>query len=194
MADDKEAQEKQEQALKQMKLLLMIVLVLAVVVPMLSTTMAVKSIDEKLASLKVGKHQDEESHDKKEKLPMAFYKPMEFLVNLGDSDANHYLRSTVSLGLRLTEHDVAYHAEHNKGGGGHGGGEEEAPQPVLFKTIKVQEPIVRDIIISIISNATMDELVSATGKQTLKETIRKRLRDHFSNEDLEIYFTAFTLQ
>lgn len=196
MDKDKETQDTRENALKQIKLLLMIVLVIAIVAPLLSTTMTVNSINAKLSGSKTGDEKEEHAEKVHKELPMAFYKPMEFLVNLGDIDANHYLRSTVSLGLRPTEQDMAAQGAQKKGGGGHGkgGDEENVLEPALFKTIKTQEPIVRDIIISVISNYTMDKLVTTAGKKELKETIRQKLRQELHNEYLEVYFTSFTLQ
>ncbi len=194
MANDKESQETQDNALKQMKLLIMVVLVIAMVAPFLSTSMAVKGINAKLNKLSaVAKSEPtEENQAEAETLPMAFFKPMEFLVNLGDTDGSHYLRATVSLGARLSKEDLN---GEGKKGGGHGGGESgAAPEPAFFNTIKAQEPIVRDTIISVISNYTMDDLVAPAGKNKLKETIRNRLRSEFNREDLEVYFTAFTLQ
>lgn len=196
MDKDKENQNGQENALKQMKMLLMIVLVLTLAAPLLSTTMAVKSIDGKLAKLKMGEAGNDHEAKSQKELPMSFYQPMEFLVNLGDTDANHYLRATLSLGVRLTEADIKHHEEAAKsGGGGHGGkAEDHGPQPVLFTHLKTQEPIVRDIVISVISNYTMDDLVSTAGKTELKETIKNKLREQLHNDHLEIYFTSFTLQ
>ncbi len=188
MANDKEAQETQDNALKQMKLLIMVVLVIAMVAPFLSSSMAVKGINAKLSKLaaKVSGDQTGENQEESQKLPMAFYKPMEFLVNLGDAEGSHYLRATVSLGMRMSKEDM----EAKKKKGGEGG----TPDPGFFKLIKDQEPIVRDSIISVISDYTMNDLVTPAGKNKLKETIRSRLRAEFGRDDLEVYFTSFTLQ
>lgn len=196
MADEKETQDNQENALKQMKLLLMIVLGVALLTPFLASNMAMKGINEKLTKIKLSDESKEENGEtQKEELPMAFYKPLEFLVNLGDMDTNHYLRATVSLGVRLSKEDIETHETKSKGSGHGGGGEEaESPEPGLFKTIKIQEPIIRDTVISLISNYTMDDLVASSGKKELKEAIRTKLRTELHNEDLEVYFTAFTLQ
>lgn len=195
---DKETQDTQEGTLKQMKLLLMIVLVIALVAPLLSTMMAVNTINKKIATIAV----EDKGHEKEKKahheMQMAFYKPMQFLVNLGDVDANHYLRATLSIGAKLTEEDIK-HAEEAAaagGGGGHGGGggDEHKPEPAVFKILHVQEPIIRDVVISVISNYTMDQLVATAGKQELKEVIKAKLREQLHTENIEVYFTAFTLQ
>lgn len=194
---DKEAQEAQEGALKQMKLLLLIVLVIALVAPLLSTMMAVNTINKKIATISVGGNEHGDESKSHHEMQMAFYKPMQFLVNLGDVDANHYLRATLSIGAKLTAADIKHAEEANAagGGGGHGGGgEEHKPEPAIFKTLHVQEPIIRDVVISVISNYTMDQLVATAGKQELKEVIKTKLKEQLHTENIEVYFTAFTLQ
>jgi len=189
MDKEKNASTGQKDSTQQMKLLLILVLCVAVVVPFLSTTLAVNSISSKLSAMKnsspLGHGESPAEGEIRGK--MVFYKPMEFLVNLADTEVSHYLRTTVSLGTRVIEAEKKH-----KKKGGHGS--EEEPQPEIFQRIKAQEPIIRDVIISVISTYPMAALVSAQGKRELKETIRERLQKQLGTENLSVYFTAFTLQ
>lgn len=190
MDKDQNTENTQNNGIQQTRLLLIVVLIAAVVVPFLSTTMAVSTLSGKLASLKSADGhgaEGEESHGSVGGL--VFYDPMDFLVNLADTEVSHYLKTTVSLGSQLSPEEMELLGE---GGGGHGGG--EGPQPELFHHIKMQEPIVRDIIISVVSSYPMMSLVSAQGKRELKETLSVRLQQQLGTENLSVYFTAFTLQ
>ncbi|MCD4813479.1 flagellar basal body-associated FliL family protein [bacterium] len=196
MDKDKGAQEKKGDSTQQLKLLLIVVLLAAVIVPFLSTTMAVKSISANIEKMNSHPHGEEEKHEESKGV-MVFYEPMEFLVNLADAEISHYLRTTVSLGS-LTDPVHENPAEKKDGGGhggGHGGGEEAAsPKPAVFIKIKSQEPVIRDVIISVISTYPMAALVSVNGKKELKETIKLRLEKELETENISVYFTAFTLQ
>jgi flagellar FliL protein len=121
---------------------------------------------------------------------MVFYDPLEFLVNLADTEESHYLRTTISLGLvgEVPEGTKSGGGGH---GGGHGGGKAEAP---LVGVIKPQEPVIRDTIISVISSRKFKDLGTVQGKNELKDTLRMRLKDQLKLNNVEVYFTAFTLQ
>jgi flagellar basal body-associated protein FliL len=120
---------------------------------------------------------------------MIFYEPMEFLVNLADPETSHYLRTTVSLGTQTeggAEQASGHAVSVEKVGGGN--------QPPLFAKLKSQEPVVRDIVISVVSTYSYTALVSAKGKNELKEMIRTRLVQQLGTDNLMVFFTAFTLQ
>jgi flagellar basal body-associated protein FliL len=86
-------------------------------------------------------------------------------------------------------------AEPAKHGGGHGGKKSvEGEQPEIFRKIKNQEPLIRDLVISIISEYPMATLVELAGKSELKEKIKQRLMEALQTKSLEVFFTAFTLQ
>lgn len=194
MDKDKSAQGKENDPTQQVKLLLIIVLVVAVAVPFVATQMAVKSISANMEKMGGGGHGEEDGHGDSGG-HMVFYEPMEFLVNLADSEVSHYLRTTVSLGSELTAEEIAHHAENSGGGGGHGGGgDDNGPQPAIFTKFASHEPVIRDVIISVISTYPMIALGSSNGKQELKETIKHRLEKELHSENIAVYFTAFTLQ
>src|SRR6266511_1681869 len=92
----------------------------------------------------------------------------EFLVNLGDAGSEHYLKSTIALGLKkgLEEKDLE---------------EEIAP--------------IKDAVISVLSSSKRDEISTEAGKTKLKEEIKTRVNKCLgSNKVMEIYFTAFATQ
>ena len=90
----------------------------------------------------------------------------EFLVNLADND--HYLRTTIALGLAkdVTEKDIE---------------EENAP--------------IRDAIVSVLSSKKLAELRTQEGRDALKAEILERVNEALEGEKvLAVYFTAFTTQ
>jgi flagellar FliL protein len=92
----------------------------------------------------------------------------EFLVNLGDAGSEHYLKTTIALGLK-------------KGIDGKSLEEEQAP--------------IKDTIISVLSSSKRDEISTEEGKQELKEEIKTRVNKALKGEKvLEVYFTAFATQ
>lgn len=90
----------------------------------------------------------------------------EFLVNLSGND--HYLRATLSLGLKkgLTEESVK---------------DDTAP--------------IRDAINSVLSSKKVDELTTEEGKERLKGEIKDRVNHELGNDKVaRVYFTAFATQ
>jgi|GEM_PF-4745851 len=175
------------------QLLLIIAIAAAVVSPFISTLVATNSLSVKINELKsapaLGPDGQPLEGEGARGEHMAFYEPMEFLVNLADADATHYLRTTVSLGSRVKDT-----ATPTASGHGSEGKPAEGPRPELFTQIKAQEPVIRDVIISVISAHTMTALISSKGKNELKEMIKTRLQQQMRTDNLEVYFTAFTLQ
>jgi flagellar FliL protein len=56
-------------------------------------------------------------------------------------------------------------------------------------------PLVRDIIISILSSKTVEEITTAKGKEKLKEEIITQLNKHLSDGQIRhVYFTEFVIQ
>lgn len=187
---------------QQIKFLLLVVLVASLVAPLASSLIVVSALSSKLAGPGSAPHADQEESAEEPaepetaaEQPIAFYEPMEFLVNLADTESTHYLKTTVSLGSRVGEEEAAQPGKKKGHGGGHGGGQGAAgPQPAIFSVIKAREPMIRDLIISVISSYPMAVLASVQGKRELKDTLSARLQQELGAKDLNVFFTAFTLQ
>jgi flagellar FliL protein len=91
----------------------------------------------------------------------------EFLVNL-DGGGDHYLRTTISLGLKK------------------GVSEEDAKERVA--------PM-RDAILSVLSTKSLAELSKAKNKEAMKDEIKKKINDTLGDElVVKVYFTALATQ
>jgi flagellar protein FliL len=173
--------------------LLIAILAAAVIVPVVSGLMTVGMVGGKLTAAGIVPKEPEVKAENGEKaakpVPPLFYPPLEFLVNLADTGETHYLRATVSLAVPPTAE-----GEEAKPAGGHGEGHGAKADPPAIAALKSQEPVIRDLIIGVISSRTLKDLSTPTGKEELKENLRQRLQQALALENVAIYFTAFTLQ
>jgi flagellar FliL protein len=103
----------------------------------------------------------------------------EFLVNLAD---NRFAKLTVALVLDHKDTSVP-------AAGGEGGG--TAPEGFGAMT---EEAAVRDIITNDLTDAKDTDLVSAKGRQAMKEEILKDLRRHTDVKVDDVLFTDVTVQ
>ena len=91
-----------------------------------------------------------------------------FTVNLKSSGASRYLKCTVDLEIDAPE-----------------------TQPEIDK----RKPLIRDMIIRILSSKTVPEISTAKGKEKLKEEIKKNINTKLATGELRnVYFTAFVIQ
>jgi len=91
-----------------------------------------------------------------------------FTVNLKSSGATRYLKCTIDLELDSPD-----------------------TQPELDK----MKPMIRDMIIRILSSKTVPEISTAKGKEKLKEEIKKNLNARLATGEIRnVYFTAFVIQ
>jgi len=91
-----------------------------------------------------------------------------FVLNLADTDQRSYLRVGIDLGLNRE-------AKH---------GEELAPVAQ-----------VRDIILGVLAEAKVTDLMTATGKKSLKENLLHALQERVPQLGVEeVYFTEFLIQ
>jgi flagellar FliL protein len=92
----------------------------------------------------------------------------DFVVNLADSEVQHYLKSSVSLALS---------------------------DPALEEQVKTSTPQLRDAILMLMSRHTYAELQKAKGKIELKESIKEKANELLGDESVtSVYFTAFAMQ
>jgi flagellar FliL protein len=121
--------------------------------------------------------QDGKKIEKKEEKPKKDIESLEigpiyplapFTVNLKSSGATRYLKCTLNLEIDTPE-----------------------TQPELDK----MKPLLRDIVIRILSSKTVPEISTAKGKEKLKEEITKNLNNRLATGEIRnVYFTAFVIQ
>ena len=98
-----------------------------------------------------------------------------FTVNLNDPDESHFLRCTMDLGL----------AHEPKGASGKEG-ETNAGLPI---------PRIRDTILSVLTAAKANELLTTEGKENLKQNLLAALQQRVPEiEAKDVYFTEFLVQ
>lgn len=137
--------------------------------------------------------QTEEIEEKKE------YKVAEldtFIVNLSESTS--FLKIKM-----LIEYDPAVFGGATggaEGGGGHGGGGAgggEADKAELPPALKARYPMIRDAIIRVISGKRATDVLTVTGKETLKQELIEAINEAAGFDEppvVNVYFTEFIIQ
>lgn len=141
--------------------------------------------------------EDKEEH-KEEHKPHLVMSPLDppFIVNLGDSGS--YLKATIWL-----EYDVELSkklAEEAHAGGGHGsggsGGGDKGPPP-LEGIVKTKEPLIKDVIIRILSSKTVDEARSTNLREALKGELVEGINEVITEDEgpvSNVIFTEYIVQ
>ena len=151
--------------------------------------------------LKKSASKDAESKVEETEKPHVFVKmKMEpFIVNL--SEAKSFLKTTIILEydadlLAKASAGSAEGKAHGGGGGGEGekGGEGGGGPPPQFTE---KEAVIRDKIIAILSSKTPTDVLSSTGKETLKDEILEAVNEILDLPEpifVAIYFAEFMIQ
>ena len=100
--------------------------------------------------------------------------PKEFLLNLADK---HFAKLNVALVLK--EGQIPEGAE--------------ATPPEGFGALE-QEPVVRDVIVDVVTDASAKQLVSRRGRNALKQKVLKSLRARTDVKVNEVLFTDIAIQ
>ena len=154
------------------------------------------------AFLLIGKKKDpkdgKEEHLEEER-PQLVFAPLDppFIVNLADSGS--YLKATIYLefdieSAKKLELDLTASAGH--GSGGAGGGGEKGP-PKLEGILKVKEPLIRDVVIRVLSSKTVDEARSTSQRDALKGELVEAINDVVGDGDgpvTNVIFTEYIVQ
>jgi flagellar basal body-associated protein FliL len=147
---------------------------------------------------KAKEEEELKAHEALTKIGHTLPKPLAFTVNIAGStpEETHYLKCALQL-----EWEAAHHGEGAEeaaaGGGGHGGGGAAGPTDPLGLAIVERMPKITDIVINILSSQPYAELLKASGKQKLKESIIAEVNailptqhGHLKN----VFFTEFIVQ
>lgn len=137
-----------------------------------------------------------EKHEEKTK-PHLVFAPLEppFIVNLADSGS--YLKTTIWL-----EYDVerSKKLEETHGGGGHGsggsGGGDKGP-PSFEGIVKIKEPLIKDVIIRVLSSKTVDEARSTSLREALKGELVEAINEVITEDEgpvTNVIFTEYIVQ
>ena len=113
--------------------------------------------------------QEVKKHKVKELTQMGPIYPLDpFTVNLVSSNADRYLKCKINF---------------------------ELDSPQLQQEIDKKLPAIRDMIISILSSKSVEEIQTAKGKEKLKEEIKRKVNSILvTGEIRNVYFTEFVIQ
>jgi flagellar basal body-associated protein FliL len=137
------------------------------------------------------KNQDDAEKKRREeqtRIGMTLPKPLAFTVNIATQGEAHYLKCSIQL-----EWDAVGEAKKGGGEGGEGGG---AVDPLGLE-IQKRMPKISDIIINILSSEPYQELLKASGKQKMKESIISEVNAILPEEHGRLknaFFTDFLVQ
>lgn len=124
--------------------------------------------------------------------------PLEtFIVNLSANTA--FLKVGMILEYDPAIFDKAAHeaAGEGHGGGASGGGGEGEGAGGMHPHMAARQPMIKDVIIRILSSKKAEEVLTADGKEKLKEELIEGINEAIGLEEepvVNIYFTEFMVQ
>ncbi len=128
----------------------------------------------------------------------------DFILNLNDPSQKRYLKVNVALELSRIPSDPVFNKQEDdaaaKKEGGHGGHgaptEDEDPMKKIELEMAQYKPAIRDAVISNFSSKTADEVLTAAGKELVKEQITEDVNAIFAGERevLRVNFGQFIIQ
>jgi len=124
-----------------------------------------------------------------------------FVVNLSDTSAFLKAKIMIEFDAALVEKQTAGEAGAEGGGGGHGGGAGggggEAKAGGLPPHFMKRESQIKDAIIRVLSSKKADELLTAEGKERLKDELIEGVNEAVGLEEppvVGVYLTEFIIQ
>ena len=119
-------------------------------------------------------------------------------VNLAEPGGLRYLQAAIVLEFRpLATSATDAEAADAGGGSAHGAADTEVVDPYAdFKAdIDQRRPVIDDIVMTILSSKTFNEIATVEGKQTLKEELMTAINDALGYPAvMNVYFTEFIVQ
>ncbi len=110
------------------------------------------------------------------------------IINLSDPSGNKYIRLTVAL-----EFNPDKSQEFPKGGSD--SGTTPTPYASQLATINSRMPLMDDMVISILSSKTYEQLYTTDGKEALRKEILDTINNRLPELHLiAVYFTEFVVQ
>lgn len=109
----------------------------------------------------------------------------DFIMNLADTNSKKYIKVEVALELSKTQQEIETQLNQEKqaSSGGHGHSEEVKidPNAAIMTEMERYKPVIRDAVISALSNKTSDELSTPIGKELAKDEITEAVNGIFNN-------------
>jgi flagellar FliL protein len=119
------------------------------------------------------------------------------IVNLADPGGRRYLKSGVTIEVNPPPHEAAS-GEATAESGDHSSGAAAADDPVMIEfndKMSKRLPIINDIITTILSGKTFDQVYTVDGKEALRQEIMAELNHRLPDlKVIAVYFTEFVVQ
>jgi len=154
-------------------------------------------LNKKLASLNTEENVDEDyvSNEDEEVQKGIIVDLGDFILNLNDASQKKYLKVNVALELSRIPTDPSFDKPEPTKKEGHGAAEED-PMKMVEAEMAQYKPAIRDAVISNFSSKTADEVMTAAGKELVKEQITEDVNAIFAGqrEVLRVSFGQFIIQ
>lgn len=204
--EDKNPNNKKEIDTGTMMIITTGIISIVVVICMIVTYLLLdSSMNKKLARLAPDEQEQMDEEDEEEEPNLTKQEGIlldlgDFVLNLSDTAQRRYIKVAVALELSKTKEEIeaAQKQPEQKGGhGGHGGeAEPVADNTAIIAEMERYKPIIRDSIISTLSNKTSDELSTSIGKEMAKDEIVESVNGIFDNRRkvIRVSFGQFIIQ
>ncbi|OGJ84278.1 MAG: hypothetical protein A2268_02765 [Candidatus Raymondbacteria bacterium RifOxyA12_full_50_37] len=193
MAEEKNAQEKKEQAEEKpaagagkpnyiimAAIIAGIVILQAIVVVVVINRL--RPEDPEVVAERVKKQTEEQQREIETSMGATLESPIDVLVNLSGKDADRFLKAALVLEFEASA----------EGGGGHGEKEGGGGNPEVEKRL----PKLRDIAIGILSSCEIDDIKDREGKKKICTRLKNEFNKVFPEPETikNVYFSSFVFQ
>lgn len=152
-------------------------------------------LNKKLADISTEQNPDEDVVTEEEEVQKGIIVDLgDFILNLNDQSQKKYLKVNVALELTRipTDYDFSKPPEKKSGHGS----DDEDPMKMIELEMAQYKPAIRDAVISNFSSKTADEVLTAAGKELVKEQITEDVNAIFAGERevIRVSFGQFIIQ
>ena len=152
-------------------------------------------LNKKLADISTEQNPDEDVVAEDEEVQKGIIVDLgDFILNLADQTQKKYLKVNVALELTRipTDYDFSKPPEKKSGHGS----DDEDPMKMIELEMAQYKPAIRDAVITNFSSKTADEVMTAAGKELVKEQITEDVNAIFAGERevIRVNFGQFIIQ
>lgn len=152
-------------------------------------------LNKKLADISAEQNPDEDVVAEEEEVQKGIIVDLgDFILNLADQTQKKYLKVNVALELTRipTDYDFSKPPEKKSGHGS----DDDDPMKMIELEMAQYKPAIRDAVISNFSSKTADEVMTAAGKELVKEQITEDVNAIFAGERevIRVSFGQFIIQ
>ena len=201
--EDKNPNNKKEVNTSTMMIITTGIICIVVVICMLIMYLLIdSSVNKKIAKIAPDEQEQVEEEEEEEEPNLTKQEGVlldlgDFVLNLADTAQRRYIKVAVALELSKTKEEIEQEKNAPQPKGGHGG-ESEAPDSnaAIIAEMDRYKPVIRDSIISTLSNKTSDELSTSIGKEMAKDEIVEAVNGIFDNRRkvIRVSFGQFIIQ